>query len=1184
MNVTVIGVALVMVGGSLAHGSASPSFPAIDAEPLGAVSENALVLHDGWELRDAPAGVEGDGLSKAGYDGKDWFKTTVPTTVLGTLVRHGVYPDPYIGTNNMRIPDACPEHNTRYGLAQYSHLPGKANPWSKPWWFRREFSVPESYRGRMVWLHLDGINYRADVWLNGHRVATADSVAGMFRRFRFEVSSLLDFQGTNALAITVHPLDFPGDPAHEQLDGLLGGFGPNTGDGVIMRNVTQYGSVGWDWVPAARDRNMGLWQHVWLEATDAVAVRDPAAFTAVKLPAGEEAAVTLRCHLETAGKGPVDAELVARIEPEGFAGPVITLRQPVRVPPGAPAEFILTPQDHPALILKNPRLWWPVTYGGQPLYRLTLEALVNGRSSSRAVCHFGVRTVGSYILPSGGRAFTVNGRTIRMTGGAWVPDYLMSWGAQRYRDEVRLMAEGNHTMVRVNGNGIVPPEVFFDACDRHGLLVWQDLARTSISESHRKDGIKWWFPPRCDPALYLGNMTDSILRLRGHPSLLVWCGSNEAEAQADVGMALQDEILPALDGTRPWLPSSHDNPPWRKEDVCIWTGGPWHLVRLPEYYRLYLTEPKYTCRDEIGLPSVPTLNLIARFLPDFDQPDPATFPLNRTSGYHDATDKHFRSLDDILRADVGAPAGLAEYLKIGDLYNEASYRAIFEAANKARPRNAGTHLWKVNAAWPSFMWQVYDWSLRPNAGYYSMRSACKPLHVQASPDDFHVQVVSTLDTPCPRLQVRMTVVGLDGSQEALETRVVDVPADATVDIGPLPAVVRNGKLHVVALDLLDAEGAELDRTVVWLQKDHRWQDLLTLPPAEVKAEVVDRTEHEGETLIRVRVGNVSAIPALQVWLAVLGGALGEEVLPCFWSGNALTLLPGEQRDVTARFRTALMAGARPHVSVEGWNVTPCERAVEGGAITPMSVSVSAALMKPGQVLSFTVEQISGKGPHYTTWPVPVWMDGQLLRTVRVGLRGGAKTTVTCPLAALPSGRHSFDVGESRQPAGTVEIPPALWTIGRGDDGVGALAFNVDYKTRAGAKFVVGVSDPARDWPAVQPGPNDKWGGPQALANVVNFRVEAQSAGTGAYLVLKMMNCDRSAPPTLTVELNGCKREIQIPVARSSEALQEPKLGANPFRMVVTFPEGTLKAGENALKIITSAGGWLIYEGLELHPL
>ena len=296
--------------------AAEPSFPAVEAEPLGTVSDNAVVLHAGWQMREsATAGDDGAAFSRVGFNAAGWYATSVPTTPLGTLVRHGVYPDPYVGLNNMLIPDASDAHNRRYNLSRYSHLPGKANPWAKPYWFRREFTLPDEYRGKVAWLHLDGINYRADVWLNGRQVADAKSVVGMFRRFRFDVSPFLNRQGPNALAVRIHPLDFPGDPFHEQLEGFHGSYRPCGGDAEILHNVTQYCSVGWDWIAPARDRNMGLWQHVWLEATGPVAVRDPAAMTDVRLPERDRAAVTIRCRLDNSAAKERKVELTAADRP-----------------------------------------------------------------------------------------------------------------------------------------------------------------------------------------------------------------------------------------------------------------------------------------------------------------------------------------------------------------------------------------------------------------------------------------------------------------------------------------------------------------------------------------------------------------------------------------------------------------------------------------------------------------------------------------------------------------------------------------------------------------------------------------------------------------------------------------------------------------------------------------------------
>lgn len=976
--------------------------PPIDASPLNFVSGDAFVLHTGWQMREsALLGQDGPVISIPGFSTENWYGTALPATALGVLIRNGVYPDPYLGTNNMHIPDACDAHNVRYNLCHYSHLPSGENPWAKPYWFRKEFVLPDDYAGRTIRLHLDGINYRADVWLNGHLVADSRTVVGMFRRFQFDITRFLHREGTpNALAILVHPLDIPGDPAHEQIDGLPGSFGPNGGDGQILRNVTQYSTVGWDWIAPARDRNMGLWQHVWLEASGPVVIHDPAAFTEMRLPDTTEASITVRCHLENLEQNDRLADLIVRIAPEGADGEFVEFVREVRIPAGGRQEFIFKPEEHPELLFKNPRLWWPVTYGEQPLYTLAVEVRTGGRRSHKIQRCFGIRTVGTRILPSGGRAFTVNGRTLRLTGGAWVPDFLLNWDAQRYRDEIRLMAEGNHTVVRVNGCGIVPPDVFFDACDRLGLLVWQDLSRTSVASEYRTDWGRTWNPPPCDPGVYLDNMKDCILRLRGHPCLLVWCGCNEAFAQKDTGTALQNDILPALDASRPWLPSSSEPPPWRNEDIRTWTGGPWHMVRLPEYFELYRNHPEFTSRNEIGLASFPPINSLVKAIPDFDEPVPAWFPLNRSMGYHDATHTMFRASDDIIRRDLGEPGSLTEYLWMGDLYNNQCYRAIFEAANKNRPRNSGTHLWKVNAAWPSFVWQVFDWYLRPNAGYYSMRSACKPLHIQFSIDDRSIQISSTLLHSCKNLLVRVKVLEAGGKEVYRDEFPACAEADATTPAGFLPSFPGEGNLCFLSLELTDTEGNGLDRVVTWVQADCRWHDLLALPPAEAMATILERTESQGESCYRISLTNCSPVPAVQIWLEILRGPQGDEVLPSFWNDNAITLLPGEEREISVKFRTADLHGNPAHLILEGWNLIPREYRVEDNAEIPLAVHVESCRItsdSEGTRLVVTAAQEGPLGSRITTWPVPVQTDGNKQRYVRMGLRTGQSSRAILPV-------------------------------------------------------------------------------------------------------------------------------------------------------------------------------------------
>lgn len=983
--------------------AATPCFPPVDSEPLGMVSAGGIVLHDGWQMREeALAGDHGDTFSSLTFSGQGWYPTTVPTTALGTLVRNGVYPDPVIGLNMMKIPDANDGENTRYDLLKYSHLPDHSNPFNRPYWFRVSFKLPPSYDGHVVWLHLDGINYRADIWLNGQQVANAKDIVGMFKRFRFDVSKFARTGGAiNVLAVRIHPLDVPGDPEYEQLDGVIGKFGPNSGDKNILSNVTMYQTIGWDWTPSVRDRNMGIWQHVWLEATGPVGVRDPAGFVDVSWTPGKDAPIKVRGYLDNPSSQPVKTDVTVRIEPQGFEGASVEFHQQVEAGPGR-NEFIFLPHDHPELVLHNPKVWWPVAYGDHPLYKLTVSASMDGKTSSTASSLLGVRTVGTYVLPSGGRAFTCNGRTIRLSGGAWIPDTMLSWSAQRYRDEVRLMAEGNQTVVRVNGCGIMPPDAFFDACDRNGLLVWEDFSRTSPATK-----------VEADPKVLMDNMVDCVDRMRGHPSLLLWEGSNEAVPQQDWGQPMQDKVLPAMDGTRPWFVSSSRDAPWAKPNN-MFSGGPYWQVPLKRLFSLYAKDPKFVCKNEIGMACPMNMNSIDQSIPDWSQTDEKNFPLNVTFGFHDATDKFYRATHEAIAKQFAPMPDLMEYLWIGDLFDGEFYRGVYEAANKARPRNAGTHLWKVNASWPSMMWQLFDWYLHPNSGYYQMKEAIRPIHIQYSIDDSGIQVVTTIPNPLKSARVHAEIISLQGAPESTRDFTVDATADATTPVGSLADMLSLSHAHFLALTLTSSDGKVLDRDVRWVADDSVCGELQTLRPAKVVGTVLDSHQDGAETVDTIEIENTSEIAACDVRSEILSGPEGGEILPSFWTDNALNLMPHEKREIGVRYRTSLLAGAEPHLIVEGFNVMPREINLTNGNIVPLSIKLNACELAPERngnpTVKLTYLNAGVSGVRYTTWPIPVAVDGQIVRYVHVDVSGAKPTSQTVSFAGLAAGGHEVKVG------------------------------------------------------------------------------------------------------------------------------------------------------------------------------
>jgi len=900
------------------------------AAPLAAQLPDRLFVRDFLLQSSALVDAGGASVSSGTFSPRDWHRVQVPSTVLRGLVANGVYPDPYVGMNNMRIPDASDEFNRKFDLARFSHLPGQANPWSTPWWYRAEFEVPRLPPGTEVWLNFEGINYRADVWLNGQRIADSAHMVGMFEMFTFPVTAHVRAGQRNVLAVRIHPLDEPGLPADPQLQ-VLGPFGENGGlTGDIGKNVTMQSSVGWDWIPEVHDRNMGIWQDVFLSFTGPVDLRFPHVVTDLPLPDLRPARLTLSAELWNTTRAPVTGVLEVEVRRGGDR--VLEILREVSLAAGRDSLVTLSPDDYPQLIIGEPRLWWPVGYGSPDLYDLEVRFTTGARLSDRETLAFGIREVGSEVTEVDGwlrRDFTVNGRRIQIKGGAWVPDMMLARDRQRYLDELRLSSEANFNMVRIWGGGITPQEEFFEIADQLGLLVWHDFWITGDCQGTWSKGTRDW-PLEGD--VFISNAVNTAKRIRNHPSLLAWSAGNEGYPRRELYAVLRDEIAARLDGTRPFLPTSgYANPDtswglsWPDDhETGAYSGGPYHWVDPVEYYRLAEAGKDWLFKDEVGIPSVPPLASLTRFIPDLD---PGSSRLSDTWGYHDAAEGNgkFSLYDRALRDRYGEPGTMAEYAWKAQFLNAENYRAIFEAANHDLGRTAGVILWKTNAAWPSVVWQVYDWYLRPNAGYYYAKNASRPLHVQLHPTTFAVSGVNATFSPARDLTLRVDLYDERATRVGGTTRGVTLAPEESREILRLAEIAGwdAGALRFVRLRLEDQADSAVSENFYWLAPGNDFGPLNGLPPVELTATA--RQERDGDQVrVTLTLTNPGDHLAFFVNPILTLGREGEEVLPTFWSDNYFSILPGESRTIVARADRFRLEGSAAHVRIEGWNVRTVE--------------------------------------------------------------------------------------------------------------------------------------------------------------------------------------------------------------------------------------------------------------------
>jgi exo-1,4-beta-D-glucosaminidase len=402
----------------------------------------SLMLDQNWHLQSSKM-IEATGkdISSTNFSPGEWYEVDLPSTVLAALVENGVYKDPYYGDNLKSIP----------GYREGRWLAMKEDsPFYPSWWYRKEFTIPLNYKGKNMILHLDGINYKANVWLNRQQIADSGQVKGMFRRFEFDINQFANPGGRNVLAVEIiSPGHIPDIPYHtKQLEA----------------------TTGWDdHNPQPPDLNMGIWRSIYITTTGAVDLKHPYISTDLDLPSLAKAHLIISTELTNKTEQKVNGELKCVIEN-------LTFSKKVNLNPFETKVIKLTPAEFSQLNIVNPRIWWPHPHGKQELYTLNIAFNINGKISDQQDVKFGIREVSTYINDEGWRGYKVNGKNILIRGGAWMTsDMLLRFSKRRYEALVRYAREANLNMLRSEGFSIRETDEFYDICDKYGIMVTQQI-------------------------------------------------------------------------------------------------------------------------------------------------------------------------------------------------------------------------------------------------------------------------------------------------------------------------------------------------------------------------------------------------------------------------------------------------------------------------------------------------------------------------------------------------------------------------------------------------------------------------------------------------------------------------------------------------------------------------------------
>ena len=862
--------------------------------------ESKLALRDGWRLQtSSKVGAKGEVISTPQFSPQGWHEATVPTTVVAALVKDKTLPDPFFGMNLRNF--AGVTYPIGGNFSNVAMAPD--SPYAVSWWYRKQFEVPASYKSKAVWLKFDGINYRANIWLNGKQIANSDTVAGAWRTYEFNVSAEARPGAENVLAVQA--------------------FSPTENDLAITFV---------DWNPAPPDKNMGLWRDVYLTTTGPVALRYPTVVSKLNPPVNDRAQLTVTAQVKNGTGQPVKGTLKGQIEDVKF-------EQEVELAPNEAKDVTFTPDHFAQLFFAKPRLWWPAQMGTPNLHPLTMEFEVGGVVSDQSHTEFGIREIKSDLNSVGGRAFHINGKNILIRGGGWTPDMMMRESSQRLRDEMRYVRDMGLNTVRLEGK--LETQEFYDLADREGILVMAGWCCCDFWE-------RW---PRWKPQDYeiaKQSLRDQMYRLRSHPSLVMWLNGSDNAPPPDVEQMYLD-VEKELFWPNPVVSSATGKGTSVTGDSGVKMTGPYEYV-APSYWEVDTPEGQpgrkqcnpggcggaYGFNTETSMgPAVPPVESIRAMVGQDHM-----WPIDDVWNYH-AGGGEFKTIgvfNDALANRYGKSDNVEDFATKSQMQTYEGVRAMYEAYSRNKYQATGVIQWMLNNAWPSMIWHLYDYYLRPGGGYFGAKRAMEALHPIYGYDDHSIWVVSSQYVDAKGLKLTTKIYNLDMTEKFSQENTVDAAADGTAKVFTLSDVQGLSPTYFLVLRLEDSVGRPVGSNFYWLStkpeildwaKSNWWTTptdsfadftaLSQLP--KVKLKVTNLTERRGEEAItHVTLENPSKSLAFFVRLKVDKGAKGDEILPVVWEDNYISLLPGEKREVTATYHASELGAAKATVEVNGWNV------------------------------------------------------------------------------------------------------------------------------------------------------------------------------------------------------------------------------------------------------------------------
>jgi exo-1,4-beta-D-glucosaminidase len=868
--------------------------------PVNAEAKVVSLTSD-WKMQpnNKLSGIDEKSVSENSFDVQSWYKAEVPGTVLGALALNNVIEDPTFGINMQKVDTARFKFN-------------------QPWWFRTTFKVSANELKKNVSLRFNGVCYRADLWVNGKKVADQNTFAGTYRQFSFNVNPYIQ-EGENTVALKVVPF----------------------ANGEY--------SLGFcDWNPLPTDRSMGIFREVFLEVNDGIKIRSPFVYSKVDTASKSAADLFIQAEIVNSTDKPVDGLIRVNYE-------VGQVEKKVTVPAKDTLHCVFTPEEFKQLSVKNVELWWPNGMGKAKLYNLKAEFIADNKILDSIDKKYGIREIRSYLNADKNRAFEINGKFVLLKGGGWADDIFLRDTHKSVESQMRYIRHMGLNSIRCEGFW-GKDEGLYDLCDEYGVLVmigwnciweWEEYLHKPC---HEKYGGA--VTPE-DIKLLSQSWKDQMLWLRNHPCIYVWMLGSDKLPHPDLErkyIALFDKYDPS----RSYITSAggagtENNKIVAEVPIYSEISGPTGMKMLGPYA---WTPPHYWFTDtQLGgaygfnTETCPGASIAPLASLKKMMPAEALWPIDKKYWEYHTGRNEFTSLDRDINAineRYGKSSNIEDFAYKAQLNNYEIMRPQFEAFIAHKPKSTGLVQWQLNSAWPKLIWQLYDTYLQPNGSFYGVKKACTPLHAIYRYGFNDVYLANEDLQTVKNLTVKIRVFDIHSKEIFADQWQGEIPSNISKFIYKIPEIKNLTPVYFLDLRIYNQENKEVDNSIYWLSTkadvlDYEGSKKLPWPYCTPTKQFADYTAlnqlpkvkldyHYEYTKddqfgkIKLVVKNQTEAIAFFNFLDVVDPQTKQPILPVYWDDNYVTLLPGEEHTYEAKFFLSDFKGEKPVLEIRGWNV------------------------------------------------------------------------------------------------------------------------------------------------------------------------------------------------------------------------------------------------------------------------